>query len=450
MDHGLSQPRRLGLASATAAVAGEAIAVGIFLTPAGMARSLGSPFWLLVAWLVMAAMAMAGALCFGELAGRHPRAGGQYVFLREAFGGRAAFLFGWMSLLVLDPGLTAALAVGFGSYAGYVFGWSALATKIAAVSAVVTFCVINILSVRLGAGLLRWLTWLKIGVLAALPVWAVATQAGDWSHFEPFVAQRPGSLPLAPAIAGAMIGAFFSFGGWWDMSKIAGEVRNPGRTMPRAMVLGVMLVTVVYIVVSAAFVYLVPMDAVESDETFVAQAGEVLFGAAGGITLAAIVAACVLGSLAAFMMTAPRVYLAMARDGLFVERVARLHPRFDTPVAAIVIQGTLAAILVAVGTFMQIVSYFLFAAVAFLGLTVAGLFRLRRRNPDDPTVVLTPGYPWTPIGFIVLVVAVLALVAFGNPLQSLLGMAVVLLGIPVHAFVTRSGGGERRREEGEG
>ena len=441
MAHG-STHRPLGLASATAAVAGEAIAVGIFLTPAGMARSLGSPFWLLVSWLVMAAMAMAGALCFGELAGRLPRAGGQYVFLREAFGSRAAFLFGWMSLLVLDPGLTAALAVGFGSYAGYVFGWSALATKIAAAAVIAALCAINVLSVRLGAGFLRWLTWLKLGVLAALPVWALAFQAGDWSNFEPFVAQRPGSLPLAPALAGAMIGAFFSFGGWWDMTKIAGEVRNPGRTMPRAMLLGVALVTVVYILVSAVFVYLVPMDAVQSDETFVAQAGEVLFGAAGGVALAAIVAACVLGSLAAFVMTAPRVYLAMARDGLFIERVARLHPRFDTPVAAIIIQGVLAAILVAVGTFMQIVSYFLFAAVAFLGLTVAGLFRLRRQAPDDPTTILTPGYPWTPTVFIILVVAVLALVAFGNPLQAALGTAVVLLGVPVHAVIMRRGKGK--------
>ena len=377
LDEGLR--RQLGLGSAAAVVAGEAIAVGIFLTPAGMAKSLASPFWLLIVWLAVGTMTLCGALCFGELAGRFPSAGGPYVYLRESFGLLTAFLYGWMSLLVLDPGLTAAFAVGFAAYAAYIFHWPPLAAKIAAVAAIWAICLLNIFSTRISAGFLRWITWLKFAVLATLTVWALAFHLGSWSNFVPFVAQRSGALPLAPALGAALVGAFFCFGGWWDAAKIAGEVRDPGRTLPRALALGVISVTAVYIVISAVFIYLVPIERVSSDGTFVAQAGEVLFGPAGGIVFAAIVIVCVLGSLAAFIMSAPRVYYAMARDGVFLKSVARLHPRFGTPARAIIIQGVIASILVALGSFEQIIAYFFFVAVLFLGLTVAGLFVIRRK-----------------------------------------------------------------------
>src|SRR6267154_3647516 len=259
--------RRLGLASATAAVAGESIAVGIFLTPAGMAKSLGSPFWLLLVWVVVGTLAVCGALCYGEIAARFPRDGGIYVYLLETCGRRIAFLYGWMCLLVLDPGLTAALAVGLASYAGYIFPSSPLVAKLVAVLAIWSLCLLNVLSIRIGAGILRWTTWLKLGVLASMVIWAFGFRLGSWSNFVPFVAQHPGSLPLGPALGAAMVGGFFSFGGWWDVSKIAGEVRDPGRTLPRAMLLGVLVVTVVYILVSAVFLYLVPLARVTSDET---------------------------------------------------------------------------------------------------------------------------------------------------------------------------------------
>jgi len=394
--------RQLGIGSAAAIVAGEAIAVGIFLTPAGMAKSLGSPFWLLIVWLAVGAMTLSGALCFGELAGRFPSAGGPYVYLRESFGPLTGFLYGWMSLLVLDPGLTAAFAVGFAAYAAYIFHWSPLIIKIAASAAIWAICSLNIFSTRISAGFLRWITWLKFVVLATLTVWALVFRLGSWSHFVPFVAQRTGALPLTPGLGAALVGAFFCFGGWWDAAKIAGELRDPGRTLPRALALGVIAVTAVYIVISAVFIYLVPIEKVSSDGTFVAQAGEVLFGPAGGIVFSAIVMVCVLGSLAAFIMSAPRVYYAMARDGLFLKSVARIHPRFGTPARAIMVQGVIASILVALGTFEQIISYFFFVAVLFLGLTVAGLFVIRRKPRQAETIILAVGYPFTPIAFLAL------------------------------------------------
>ena len=428
--------RQIGIRTATALVVGEVIAVGIFLTPAGMAKSLGSPLWLLAVWLAMGAMAACGALCYGELAARYPEAGGGYVYLREAYGRPVAFLYGWMALLVMDPGLSAALAIGLASYAGYILNLSPMAIKVVAIAAIILLALINIRGVRPGASLLRWLTILKLGLLLFLLLWGFGFQLGSWSNFRPFVAQRAHSAPLLGALAGGLVAAFFSFGGWWDVTKLAGEVREPARTLPRALLYGVVVVTLVYILTSAVFLYLVPLDVVTSGETFAAQAGEVLFGRAGGQVFSAIVVVAVLGSLAAIIMSAPRVYFAMARDGLFIPAVARLHTRFGTPARAIALQALLASLLVALGGFNQIISYFIFVVVIFIALTVGALFVLRRR-PSHTEGYRTPGYPVTPLVFLVLVGLLLFLLASSNVTQSFLGVSVVALGIPVYYFLFR-------------
>ncbi len=428
--------RQLGLASVTALVIGEVIGVGIFLTPAEMARALGSPLWLLVVWLLMGVMALSGALCYGELAARFPEAGGGYVYLRRAYGPAVAFLYGWKCLLVMDPGITAALAVGFARYAGYIVPLSAPGLKAVAIGAILVLAAVNVAGVRLGAGMMQWLTALKLGALGLIIVLALALRAGDWSNFVPLVAQRPGSVPLPGALAPALVGAFFAFGGWWEINKLAGEVRDPGRTLPRALVLGVTAVTAVYVLTSAVFLYLVPLTQVTSGETFAAQAGEALFGPAGGRVFAGIVIVAVLGSLLALLMALPRVYYALARDGLFFKGVAAVHPRFATPARAIAIQAVLASLLVVLGSFTQILSYFVFITVLFVGLTVAGLFRLRRTTDVEPTY-RAPGYPVTPVIFLALVALLLLLLAGHNPAQAALGVVVVLLGLPVYYLVFR-------------
>lgn len=242
-------------------------------------------------------------------------------------------------------------------------------------------------------------------------------------------------MPLGEALGAGLVAAFFSFGGWWDVSKIGGEVRDPARTLPRAMVLGVTAVTFVYIVVSAVFLYLVPLAKVTSGETFVAQAGAALFGASGGKVFAAVVVLCVLSSLAALIMAAPRVYYAMANDSLFLPAVARLHPRFGTPANAILVQASMASLLVMMGTFQQIIAYFIFVAVVFLGFAAAGLFRLRSRSPAAPFLV--PAYPLPVVAFLGMIAALLLLLAVHSPGEALLGTAVVLLGVPVYSIFGR-------------
>ena len=196
-----------------------------------MARSLGSPLWIFIVWVLMGAMALSGALCYGELAARYPEAGGGYVYLREAFGPAVAFLYGWKCLLVMDPGITAALAVGAASYIAYVVGLSGFTVKLVAIGAIIAFGAINIMGLRTGARVMQWLTALKLGALGLLAILAPALGAGDWSHFVPFVAQRPGADPLPGALAPAIVGAFFAFGGWWELTKLAGEARDPIRTV---------------------------------------------------------------------------------------------------------------------------------------------------------------------------------------------------------------------------
>jgi basic amino acid/polyamine antiporter, APA family len=432
--------RRLGLGSAAAVVVGEVIGIGIFLTPAGMAQSLGSPVWLFAVWLVMGGVTLAGALCFGALAARFPEAGGGYIYLKEAFGPRPAFLYGWMSLLVTDPGLTALLAVGMAAAVADAAGLNAIGVKAVAVGAILVVAGINMVGLALGAGLMRGLTVLKLGLLAFLAVWGFGLGRGDWSNLVPLVAQRPGSDPLPGALVGALIMAFFSFAGWWDMSKLTGEVRAPERTIPRALTLGVAAVTVVYVMVSLVFLYLVPTARITSDRAFAALAGEALFGRAGGLVFSSVVAITVLGSLAAFVMAAPRVYYAMARDGLFPHALAAIHPRFGTPTRATAVQAVLASVLVVTGTFKQILAYFFLVTVAFLWLTVAGVYVLHSKlDPARVPAPRVPGYPITPLLFLVPIGLLLVALAVENPVRSLLGLGVVLLGLPAYLLFFRRG-----------
>jgi APA family basic amino acid/polyamine antiporter len=424
--------RSLGLQAAVALVVGEVIGVGIFLTPAEMTKALGSPLLVLAVWLAVGAAVLCGSLCYGELAARYPQAGGGYLYLREAWGPGVAFLYGWKCLLIMDPGLTAALGAGVGHYAAALVPMGDLGEKGVAMGCIVLLALVSALGARVAGGMVLILAVLKLVVLGVLIAWGLLSSRGAWSNFHPLIEPRAGSAPLVAGVAAGLIGAFFSFGGFWDLAKVGGDIRDPGRTLPRALALGVGISTVVYVLTTGAFIYLVPIEAAGSGQAFAAQAGAALFGPQGGRVFAAIVLVAILGSLAAVLMTAPRVYFAMARDGLFLESMGRLHPRFGTPVRAIALQAALACVAVGLATFETIAAWFVFATVAFVALTVAGIYRLPR--PADGTYRL-PWYPVTPIAFLALLAAILVLLAAGRPFEALLGTAVVAAGFPVYRFV---------------
>lgn len=424
----MAQRRQLGLAAAIAAVMGQSIALGIFLTPATMAKSLGSPLLLGAVWCAMAGMMICGALCYAELAVRFPEAGGEYVYLRQGYGGRAAFLYGWMSAAVMDPGLAAVLAVGATSYVHALMPLGPHGSTWVPVAILLCLAVVNLLGTRLSGNVMTAVNLLKITVLFGLVGWAITAEGGSLAHLLPLAERRAGSGPLLPAVAGALVSAFFSFGGWWEAGKLAGEIRDPEKNLPRAFTCGVLLVTGVYLLISFAFLYVLPLEKIVSNTAFVAQLGGALFGRAGAQVLSACVLLSVLGGLLALTMTAPRAYYAMARDGAFFPAFARLHPRFGTPAHAILLQTGLALVVVTLGAFDQILAYIVFSAVVFLGLSATTVFRLR------PPVVRW-WFPAAPILFVAGCFVIGLLILLHDPVPALLGVAVVLVGDVLRRFL---------------
>lgn len=423
----MEQRRQMGLTGTIAVVIGESIALGIFLTPAAMAKSLGSPMLLTAVWCGMGLIAMCGALCYSELAVRFPLAGGEYVYLREGYGSRVAFLYGWMSAAVMDPGLAAALAMGATPYIFSMLGLSQQVRLWIPALILIGLAAINYVGTRLSRRAMATANLLKIAVLLCLVIWAWISRHATVSNILPFAQRRVGSEPIFAAVAGATVSAFFSFGGWWEAGKIAGEVRNPRRNLPLAFTCGVLLVTAVYLLISFAFLSVVPLNRIVSNTAFVAQFGEALFGSLGGRILSGCVLLSVLGGMMAMTMAAPRVYYAMAKDGAFFSIFGRLHPRFGTPANAVLLQTALALLVLCFGAFDRILSFIIFSAICFLVLSAASLFRLK-----EP--VKRWWYPIAPILFLFGCGVINLLILMHDPLPALLGLLVVLCGDPVRRF----------------
>jgi basic amino acid/polyamine antiporter, APA family len=420
--------RQLGLPAAVAVVTGEAIALGIFLTPAAMAKSLGSPLLLGLVWLGVAFMAMCGALSYSELAIRFPESGGEYVYLRAGYGEQVAFLYGWTSSIVMYPGVAAALAVGAAPYVAQLLPPGT--PRLAWVPALLlcTFGAINLIGTRFSAAVMSFVSGFKLLILFSLILWAVVSGHAHTANLVPLTVRRAGSDPLFPAIAGGVMSAFFSFGGWWEASKIAGEIRHPKRTLPLAFLGGVTLVTIIYLLISATFLAVVPLDQVTSNTAFVAQFGGVLFGAAGARVLSACVLVCVCGGIAAITMAAPRVCYAMARTGAFFSGFGKLHPRFGTPANAVLLQTVLALAVLLLGAFDRVLSYIIFPVVLFLALAASTLFRLK-------APVRRWWFPLAPIAFIVLSCLLAFLILMHSPLPALIGVGIVLCGLPLRKLL---------------
>ena len=420
--------RQLGLPAAIAVVTGESIALGIFLTPAAMAKSLGSPLLLGMVWIGMAVMAASGALCYSELAIRYPESGGEYVYLHAGYGAQTAFLYGWMSTVVMYPGVAAALAVGSVAYVLQLMPLGSRVQPFVPVVLLCAFALVNLLGTRVGGAIMSFVNILKLLLLFSLVAWAILSGHAHVANLLPLTLRRPGSDALFPAVAGAVVSAFFSFGGWWEAGKIAGEIRNPCRNLPLAFFFGVAVVTAVYLLISFAFLAVVPIERVTSNKAFVAQFGGSLFGAAGANVLSICVLICVCGGVAALTMAAPRVCYAMAQSGSFFSAFGRLHPRFGTPSNAILLQTVLALAVLLLGAFDRMLAYIIFSAVLFLALTVSTLFRL-------PEPVRGWWFPAAPIVFIVCCAIVAGLILMHDPLPALAGIAIVLCGIPAHKIL---------------
>jgi basic amino acid/polyamine antiporter, APA family len=351
------------------------------------------------------------------------------VYLRQARGERVAFLYGWQSILIMDPGVTAVLALGLSQY--LVVLWPAAAGSWLALGTVWALALVNMAGLKVSARVLNLLTATKVFALAAVAVAAMTVGAGSWSHFTPFVARRPGAPGVGDALALGLVGVFYSFGGFWEASRVSGEVRHPRRQLPRALALGVTAVTAVYLVTTLAFLYLVPSEQATSASAFGRRAGEAMLGHAGPAVFASVVVLSVAASAMALLLMAPRLYLAMSLDGVFPSALASLHPATKSPARATALLAAIASVFVLSGTFLQVVAFFMCTTLAFIALAAAGLFVLRWREPETPGFQ-SPGYPATPALFVLFLVAVIVLIALARPLQALAGFALVLLGLPAY------------------
>ena len=412
-------------------IVAEVMGVGLFLTPAGMARTVGATGWILGVWAVIGLLSVAGALVFAELGSRFPEAGGSYVFLREAFGERCAFVYGWMALLVMDPGLTAALAVGLARYVLVVVKGPASLVPAVAISCIVILAIVSIVGIQTSARVLRWTAIAKVAAILVLIVAVLVRR--DSATPTPTPAAGSG-IPSFGILAGSLMGAFFAIAGWWDLGKMDEEVVDPQRTLPVALVGGIVIVTVIYAQLSVAFIHALHGTAVPTDEAFVSALGATLFGSNSATILAAVVVVAVAGSLAAVLLGAPRVYLAMARSGVFPAALVRFHPTRQSAARATLIQVALACLLVTFGTFDQILGYFIPVVIFFLGLAAAAILVLPR-PARDAVVFRNPWHPLPIILFLLLVVLMIFLFSVGRPLQTLIGAAVAALGVPVSWLV---------------
>jgi APA family basic amino acid/polyamine antiporter len=425
----------MGVWAAMAVVTGEAVSLGIFLTPAGMARSLGSPALLVAVWAGMAMFTLVGALCFTELAVRNPHDGGEYLYLRRGFGRRVSFLYGWMAALVMYPGVAAALCVGMVPYIQSLVPVPSALVPVLPALTLLALGTLNYAGTRLSSDVMTTLNWLKVPVLVALVGWALVSGHATVANLAPLTLRRPGADPLIEAIAGATISAFFCFGGWWEAGKIAGQVRNPERTLPIAFAGGVLVVTAIYMLVSLVFVAVVPMRQIQSNTAFVAQFGEALFGSAGGRVLSACVLVCVLGGLMVLSMAVPRVTYALARGEAGGEghgilgALGRLN-RTGVPGNAVLLQTGMALLVLGLGAFDRILAFIIFSAIVFMALTVATLFRSTMQ-------VKRWWYPVAPIVFIIGSGLLAAMLLLHNLGPSLVGAMIVLLGLPVRWLLAR-------------
>jgi basic amino acid/polyamine antiporter, APA family len=424
---------RLGLFSGIMMVVGGIIGSGIFLNPAIVAQRVGTAELTLGVWVLGGVVALIGALVFAELGARRPLAGGGYVYLRDAYGSLPAFLYAWTLLLVIATGAIAAVAVTFASYAARLLGWGSGTEVPLAVAAILILTGVNYLGVRPGAVTQNGFTLLKLAALALL------IAVGLISDGSPAAAS-----PVEPAqgealaVAAALVPVLFAFGGWQQTNFVAEELIEPARNLPRALRAGVAIVVVVYLLANLAYLRALGVAGLAQSSAPAADVLGTVLGPSGRTVIAAGIAISTFGFLNLVILVSPRVYRAMAADGLFFRRLARLHPRYRTPTAALSFQCVWAILLTLTGKYGDLLDYVVFGDWIFFGSTAATLFvfRARERRGAEPMNIRfrMPGYPLGPIVFIVAALYVVGGAITSNPSNAARGAALIALGLPVYHF----------------
>ena len=423
--------RRLGVWSATGLVVGITIGAGIFRTPSVVATRVPDPTLMIAVWLLGGAISLCGALSVAELAAAFPHTGGWYVFLREGWGRLAGFLFGWSELVLIRASATGAVATVFSEYLLRSLGISPIpAGLVNAVAAVAIVCtaLLNIRGVQIGATIAGVSSVAKFGGLVVL-VLLSAVLSSEPQH----AAANTSAASINPTLFGlALISALWAYDGFADVSFSAGEVRDPSRTLPRAIVGGTLAIIAIYIAANVAYLHVNGIAGMAGSRLVAADTMQALLGRVGGAFISVVVMLSTLGTLTGVMLTAPRIFFAMADDGVFFAALSRVHARYKTPYVAITLAAALGVVFVLTRTFEQLADTFVLTIWPFYGLAVAGLYRLRRRRSDPSRPYSVPGYPLVPAIFIAGVIYLVASAIVGDPLWTGVTFAIVLAGIPVY------------------
>ena len=423
-------------------VMGGIVGAGIFINPYVVARQVNTPISILAVWTAGGVVAMLGAFIYAELAARMPDVGGQYAYLREAFHPIAGFLYGWVLLLVIQTGGMAAVTVTFARYLLELTNWQ-VSERVVAVLTILVLTIINCLGVRAGSRVQSVLMLLKIGAIATLILAGLFLIQSPYPLLHPVLDREP-SLDLVTAIGAAMIPVLFAFGGWQTANFIAAEVKDPQRNLSRALVMGVAGVIVLYLGVNFVCVRALGAEGLAKSTVPASSVMRMAMGNTGARLIALGIAVSTVGFLSQSILTAPRVYFAMASDGLFFEAVARVNQRTHVPVVAIVMQSLLTLVIALSGSYEKILNYVVSMDFIFFGLTGASLFVFRRREAASFTTAgmasggyRVPGHPYTTGLFVAVSWLVVINTVYKYPANALLGMGILVLGLPVYAFWAR-------------
>ncbi len=428
--------RSLGLFDATMIIIGNMVGVGIFVTTGHLAQELPHSLYIMALWMVGGFLTLAGALTYSELASTLPHAGGDYNYLKVAYGPWAGFLLGWVGFFVINPGSIAAVSVGAVKYLAFYFPMlkEISREKLMAALIVMAFSAINYLGVEAGSKTQNVFTIIKILIITGFIGLGFSVGKGDWHHF---TISTPTDIKVADLFGTAMIAVIFTYSGWFASAYLGSEIKKPERNLPLSILIGTIVVMVLYCALNSVYLYAVPVSEMSGVVNIGEKAAYALFGQFPATLMSLFICLIILGALNSMIMTASRIYYAMSKDGLFVGMMARVHPKYGTPHISIIFQAIVSCALILLGTFNQLLTYVVFAMILSSIASGIALFVLRFRHPHLNPSYKVWGYPISPIIFISAYIWIGMQILFGKPVESLIGIGIILTGVPFYLYWKR-------------
>ena len=425
--------RVLSLLDATMINAGGIIGSGIFMVPAAVAMFTGSASLFFMVWIAGGIVSLFGALSVAELGAAMPRAGGQYVYLSEAYGPVWGYLYGWSAIAVINTASIAAVGVAFSEYLRFFFPITDISIKGIAVTTIVLLTIVNILDVKSGARFQNLFTISKLGAIFGIIILGLVMEGGSNQNLSPFFSDQSFTELVGP-LGLAMVSVLWTFDGWIFITYVAGEVKNPGRNIPLSLIFCMLIVVSIYLLLNYVLIYTLGFTGMNGSDLVVSDAASVFLGNKGAAIVTLIILISLIGANNGFVLTSARINYAMAKDKLFFHQASQIHPRFKSPANALIIQCVWACLLTFTGTFNQLITYIIFASWIFYGMSAGAVIILRNKKPDMERPYKTPVYPWIPIIFILFAIFLTINTIMEAPRDAAIGAGIILAGLPMYYY----------------